>query len=206
MMEFFRCKLIVFLVVLSFTLQSCTGIENLVSSNKSNQTSSKTRPSSQASSRSPAHVENLAQKHIRAGNYQKMINTYNYEHLKQPRDVQLMQGYARSLNSIKTTADNAYEQKNYASAGRIYYILQKNYGKFNPIVQMLSFNNAYLSTRLFYCKKNLSIQGFQEYRKGNINSALVSWQDVLEIDPNNTEIKEAIEKAKLQQKNLAQKR
>ena len=71
---------------------------------------------------------------------------------------------------------------------------------------MLSFNNAYLSTRLFSCKKNLSIQGFQEYRKGNINSALVSWQDVLEIDPNNKEIKEAIEKAKLQQKNLAQKR
>ncbi len=201
-MLFFGIKLIFFVFVLSFTLQSCTGIKNLVSSKSSVHTSSNTKNTTQASSQSPDQVADLAQKNIKAGNYQKAINIYSNECRKQPRHSQLVQMYAKSLDNIKSTADNAFEKRDFACAGRIYYVLQNNYGKFSHIVQMLSFNIAYLNSRLSYCKKSLSIQGFQEYRKGHLNSALVSWQGVIDIDPNNKDIKEAIRTAKLQQKNL----
>jgi hypothetical protein len=46
------------------------------------------------------------------------------------------------------------------------------------------------------------MQGFQEYRERHIHSALLSWQGVLDIDPDNKDIKEAIRTATLQQKNL----
>lgn len=69
---------------------------------------------------------------------------------------------------------------------------------------MLSFNAPYLNTRLSHCKKSLSVQGFQEYRNGRINNALLLWQGVLDIDPNNKDIKEAVRTAKLQQKNLSE--
>jgi tetratricopeptide (TPR) repeat protein len=201
-MKLFRLKLILFVFILSFTLQSCTGIKNLVATKSSVRTPSPNKPTTQASSQSPDQVANLAQKHINAGNYQKAINIYRSEHRKHPQDLQFMQMYAKSLDSIKSTADDAFEKKDFAYAGRIYYVLKKNYGKFSHVVQMLSFDNAYLNAKLSYCKKFLSIKGFQEYREGHLNSALVSWQCVLDIDPNNKNIKETMRTAKLQQKNL----
>lgn len=203
MMYFFRqIILIIFVLILSFILQSCTGMKNVMSSNDSAQKTSNSRTDSDVPSKSPTQVENSVQKHIKSGDYQKMVNVYNSEHRKQPRDLQLMQKYANSLNSAKSTADNALEKNDYAYASRIYYILRKNYGKFSHFNQLLSFNKAYLNDKLSYCKKNLSIQGFQEYRKGNIDTALASWQDALYIDPKNEEIKEAMAKAKQQKKNL----
>lgn len=114
----------------------------------------------------------------------------------------MMKEYAKSLEGIKSTADKALEKRDFASAGRMYYVLQDNYTKFNNVTQMLTFNSAYLNTKLSYCKKSLSMQGFQEYRKGNINKAIVLWQSLLVIDPNNKDIKEAVRTATLQQKNL----
>ena len=110
----------------------------------------------------------LAKKHMEAGEYQKAIDIYSDECRKQPKDLPLVKEYAKSLEGIKSTADKALEKGDFASAGRMYYVLQNNYAKFNDVAQMLSFNSAYLNTKLSYCKKTLSMQGFQEYRKGNL--------------------------------------
>jgi len=202
MMKLFRLMTVVLVIILSLTLQSCNGIKNLIAPKSSVRTPSHNKPATQSSSQSPTQVANLAQKHIKAGNYQKAINIYSSEHSRHPHDLQLMQMYAKGLDSIKSTADDAFGKKDFAYAGRIYYVLQKNYGKLSHVVQMLSFDNAYLHAKLSYCKKSLSIKGFQEYREGHLHSALASWQCVLDIDPNNKDIKEAMKTAKLQQKNL----
>lgn len=193
-MQLFKLKLILFVLIISFTIQSCAGIRNPVSSNA--------KPTKQASIQSPTEVANLAQKNIKAGNYQKAINIYISACRKQPRDLQLIKMYANSLDDIKLTADNAFEKKDFTYAGRIYYVLQKNYAKYSQVVKTLSFDNAYLNTKLSKCKKSLSMQGFQEYREGRLNSALALWQGVLDIDPNNKDIQEAVRTAKRQQKNL----
>jgi tetratricopeptide (TPR) repeat protein len=203
MMKLLRMKLIFFVFVFSFSLQSCSGIKNLVSSdNKSSGKKSAKGNTGQEYSQSPARVEKLAQRNIKAGNYQKAINIYSIECHKQPRNSQLMQMYAKSLNGMRSMADSAFANRDLAVAGRIYYTLEKNYPRFNHVAPMLSFDDAYLNNRLSYCRKFLSTQGFQEYRNGRLNSALLSWRSVLDIDPDNEDIKEAMRTATLQQKNL----
>jgi tetratricopeptide (TPR) repeat protein len=139
---------------------------------------------------------------MEAGEYQKAIDTYSGEYRKQPQDRSLIKEYAKSLDGIKSTADKRLEKGDLAVAGRLYNILQNNYKKFKGFEQMLSFNNAYLNTKLTYCKKTLSKQGFEEYRKGDLHKAIVLWQGLLAIDPHNKAIKEAVRTATQQQKNL----
>ncbi|NMD40051.1 MAG: hypothetical protein GYA83_04585, partial [Deltaproteobacteria bacterium] len=80
-----------------------------------------------------------------------------------------------------------------------------NYASFSGLKEMLSFDDAYLNTKLSSCRKNLSRQGFEQYRKGNIERAIALWQDLLAIDPENKDIKAAVRTATQQQKNLQDK-
>jgi hypothetical protein len=217
-MDLLRLKLLLLILILLLTVHSCAEMKSLISPKSPVKTSAHVKhtqqaPSqeqtlarqNQAASQAPVQAATLAKKHMEAGEYQKAIDIYIDECRKQPKDLPLVKEYAKSLEGIKSTAEKALEKRDFASAGRMYYILQNNYAKFNNVVQMLTFNNAYLNTKLAYCKKSLSMQGFQEYRKGNLNKAIVLWQSLLVIDPDNKDIKEAVRTATLQQKNLQEK-
>jgi tetratricopeptide (TPR) repeat protein len=108
----------------------------------------------------------------------------------------------KSLEDIKSAADKVLEEEDFASAGRNYNVLLKNYPRFKGFEKKLSFNRTYLNIKLSHCKQSLSKQGFQEYRKGNLSGAIALWKSLLAIDPHNKEIKEALRIAKLQQNNL----
>lgn len=218
MMDLLRPKLLLFVLIPLLTLQSCAQMKSWISPKSPVKTSAHVKhtpqaPSqeqtldrqNQAASQAPVQAATLAKKHMEAGEYQKAIDIYSDECRKQPKDLPLVKEYAKSLEGIKSTADKALEKRDFASAGRMYYVLQNNYAKFNDVAQMLSFNSAYLNTKLSYCKKSLSMQGFQEYRKGNLTKAIMLWQSLLVIDPNNKDIKEAVRTATLQQKNLQEK-
>jgi hypothetical protein len=133
---------------------------------------------------------------------QKAIDAYNVEHRKHPQDQALVKEYVKSLEDIKSAADKALDKEDFAPAGRNYNVLLKNYPCFKGFEKRLSFNSSYLNMKLSHCKQSLSKQGFQEYRKGNLSHAISLWQVLLAIDPHNTEIKDALRTAKLQQKNL----
>lgn len=111
----------------------------------------------------------------------------------------------KSIENIKSAADKAFDKEDFASAGMNYYILLKNYSHFKGFGKKLSFNSTHLNEKLNYCKKALFKQGFQEYRKGNLSEAIALWEDLLAIDPQNTDIKESLRTAKLQQENLQKK-
>lgn len=49
-------------------------------------------------------------------------------------------------------------------------------------------------------------RALDEYRKGNLAGAISIWKSILEFDPNNADIKKAINTATIQLKNLQQKR
>jgi hypothetical protein len=109
------------------------------------------------------------------------------------------------IKDIKSVADQAFEKEDFVSAGKNYDVRLKNYPHFKGFDKKLSFNSTYLDEKLSLCKKTIAIQGLQEYRKGNLSGAIALWQDLIAIDPHNTEIKEALSTAKLQQKNLQEK-
>jgi cytochrome c-type biogenesis protein CcmH/NrfG len=48
------------------------------------------------------------------------------------------------------------------------------------------------------CREGLTKTGLEEYRKGNLAKAISVWEDLLSFDPDNTEIKKAVDTARTQ--------
>jgi len=176
-----------------------------ISPKSSVKASAPVKDSSQKSNHTSAQAANLVKEHIKAGGWQKAIDVYNVEYRKHPHDQALVREYVKSIENIKSAADKALDKEDFASAGRIYDVLLKNYAHFKGFEKKLSFNSTHLNEKLSYCKKALFKQGFQEYRKGNLSGSIAIWQGLLEIDPQNTDVKESLKTAKLQQKNLQEK-
>ena len=197
--------LLVFIGMLLPIVMSCAEMKSWISPKNSVQTSAPVKDYSQTSSQTPTQAANPAKKHMDAGEYQKAIDVYNVEYQKHPHDLSLAREYVKSVENIASAADKALDKKDFASAGRNYDVLLKNYAHFKGLDKELSFNNIYLNEKLCYCKKAIFKQGFQEYRKGNLGEAIALWQDLLIIDPQNTDIKKALRTARLQQKNLQEK-
>jgi tetratricopeptide (TPR) repeat protein len=143
---------------------------------------------------------------MEAGEYQKALEEYGVRYRKHPGDQALTKQYVKSVEEMKAAADKACDEKEYATAGRIYDLLLKRYAQFKNFAHMLTFNKAYLDQKLSLCKKSLSVMGFQEYRKGNLNEAITMWRGLLMIDPHNEDIRKALNTATEQQKNLQTKK
>ncbi len=153
-----------------------------------------------------ASVQELsrARQYVTKGEYQKAIDFYNAEHKRHPKDRELVKEYVKSLEEIKTAARRALSREDFAIAGKIYYVLLKNFPDFKDFADLLSFDRARLNARLTACKAVLYEKGLQEYRKGNLSDAISIWHDYLAIDPDNKDIQKALNTAKTQQKNLRQ--
>ncbi|MGZ6248789.1 MAG: tetratricopeptide repeat protein [Syntrophales bacterium] len=195
-----RIKLLFLGLTLLLIVQSCATVKSWISPKSPDQTP--TKSSVETSPKSPIQPQTHAKQLMDAGEYQKVINAYNVEYRKQPQDPSLVKDYVKSLEDIKSAADKVFEEEDFASAGRNYNVLLKNYPRFKGLDKRLSFNRTYLNTKLSRCKQSLSKQGFEEYRKGNLSGAIALWKSLLAIDPHNKEIKEALRIAKLQQNNL----
>jgi tetratricopeptide (TPR) repeat protein len=142
---------------------------------------------------------------MEAGEYEKALDEYDAGHRKHPRDQVLTTEYVKSIEDLRSIADKSWDAKESAPAGRMYDLLLKRYGQFKNFAEMLTFNRTYLDQKLALCKKSLSVRGFQEYRKGNLNEAILQWQGLLSLDPNNKDIKKAMLTATGQQRNLQRK-
>jgi tetratricopeptide (TPR) repeat protein len=226
-----KSKRLVLIIMLLPFVQSCAEMKSWISPKSSVKTSAPVKDSSQASIRGSAQTANPAKKHsvktsapvkdssqtsiqgsaqaanpakehMEAGEYRKAIEVYDIEYRKCPHDQALVGEYVKSIENIKSVADKAFDKEDFASAGRNYDVLLKNYSNFKGFDEKLSFNATHLNEKLCSCKKAIFKQGFQEYRKGNLSGAIALWEDLLVIDPQNTDIKEALRTAKLQQKNL----
>lgn len=158
----------------------------------------KTTPHPQASVQAPDQVrQNSA-----TGQSNQVLDSYKTEIDKAPQNQDLFKDYAKSLESMNTAAEKAYSRQDFAAACKTYHLLLKRYPDFKNATHLLSFNRTQLSSRLTDCKTALYQKGFQEYREGNLMKAIATWQDYLEIDPDNATIKKALSTAKAQEKNL----
>jgi tetratricopeptide (TPR) repeat protein len=195
-----RTKLFFFVLTFLLIVPSCATVKSWISPKSPDQTP--TKSAVETSPKSPVQTQTRAKQFMDAGEYKKAIDAYNVEYRKQPQDPSLVKEYVKSLEDIKSAADKALEEEDFAAAGRNYNVLLKNYPRFKGFAKKLSFNKTYLNTKISHCKQSLSKQGFQEYRKGNLSGAIALWKSLLAIDPHNKEIKEALRIAKLQQNNL----
>jgi tetratricopeptide (TPR) repeat protein len=200
MIKMHRSELLVFMLVLLPFVWSCAETKGRTSPAEMPASPAKVTP--QTPHASSAGTYGMAKKHLDAGDYQKAIAIYDIAYKNNPHDRALLMEYARGIEYIKTAADEALKREEFLSACMSYHVLMKRYPDLEDSNMTLSFDSTLLDENFSGCKNMLSKQGFEEYRKGNLRQAIVLWQSLLGIDPDNTVIQKALDTAKLQQKNL----
>jgi tetratricopeptide (TPR) repeat protein len=151
-------------------------------------------------------VEKQVQYHLKRGDFQTAIDAYGELYLQYPSDPFVQDSYLRVLESIKFTADVAFINNKFALAGLIYKILLKNYPSPIHLRRLLTYNSELLDVKIENCRKILFENGLERYRSGNLPQAISIWRSILRFDPENPEVKKAVDTAILQSRNLERKR
>jgi tetratricopeptide (TPR) repeat protein len=147
-------------------------------------------------------AEKQARSCLKNGDVQKGIDIYRGLIQQYPWDTTVRNGYVSLLESIKGQADLDFKRKDFAQAGRTYRILLKNYSSLSHLNRFFSYNAGLLDTGIETCRKILFEDALEQYRSGNLSQAISIWKNILTFDPENLEVKKAMDKAILQTRNL----
>jgi tetratricopeptide (TPR) repeat protein len=147
-------------------------------------------------------IEEQVSSYLKAGKFQRAIDICKEIYPKYPQDPTVRSVYIKTLESIKSSGDRAFERSDFALAGCVYEILLKNFSSVSHLNGSFSFNRDGLTEKIRNCKKILFENGLEQYRSGNLNQAISLWKSILAFDPENQEIKKAVDIAILQSKNL----
>jgi tetratricopeptide (TPR) repeat protein len=147
-------------------------------------------------------AEEQVSSHLGAGKFQRAIDIYKEIYQKYPEDPTVRSGYIKTLESIKSGGDRAFERSDFALAGCLYVILLRNFSSGGRLNGSFSFDRDGLAARIGDCKKILFEKGLEQYRSGNLSQAISLWKSILVFDPENQEIKKAVGVASLQFRNL----
>jgi tetratricopeptide (TPR) repeat protein len=147
-------------------------------------------------------AEKQAQSCLKSGDVQKGIDIYRGLIQQYPWDTTVRNGYVSLLESIKGQADLDFKREDLALAGRTYKILLKHYSSLNRLGRSLSYNSGLLNIKIENCRKILFENGLEKYRSGDLGQAISIWRSILTFNPENPEVKKAVDRAILQSKNL----
>lgn len=146
--------------------------------------------------------ERLSRRYLNTGDFEKAISTYRTCYRQYPKDPGLLEKFIHTLESIKLQADEASSKEDFVSAGKAYQALLKSYKYFKTFEKSLSFFEKQLDDGLKNCTLQLKREGLAQYRRGELAEAISTWKGILIFDPDNAEIKKAIETATTQLKRI----
>ena len=139
---------------------------------------------------------------LETGDFKRAIDVHREFFQRYPQDTTVRSAYIKTLESIKMKADRAFEKSDFALAGHIYQTLVRNISPATPLSRFLSFDRGGLTKRVEGCRKTLFEKGLERYRSGDLNRAIFLWKEILVFDPENPEVRRAVDMAVLQSKNL----
>lgn len=148
-----------------------------------------------------ALCERQFRQEVAAGNCGKALAAYQGALKDYPGDKGVRSRYAKRIAEIAEVAAKALAAKDYGQAGRIHGLLLKS---LEPLAGPEAAGGhavpspEALEEKIRLCAAELTNLGLVEYRKGNLESAIASWDDLLTFDPGNVEIKKAVETARAQ--------
>jgi tetratricopeptide (TPR) repeat protein len=153
-----------------------------------------------------ALVDAQARQEMKAGNLAKALGSYTPLFKEYPRDSGLSSRYLRIVQDIEALGDKARADGNFAQAGLIFALLLENFPALEERQATPPLTKAELAAGLALCREGLTKTGLREYRNGNLAKAIAVWESLLVFDPDNAEIKKAVETAKTQLNEILKKK
>ena len=150
-------------------------------------------------------MRKVSEQCIVQGDYKSAMDVYADAGRKYPDHPALSSNYHKTIEDIHRAADDAFTREDFASSGRAYFVLLKNYPNYQELIPELSFDKGFLHARSEDCRSHLLQGALADYRKGNLAKAISIWKSILAFDPNNSGIAKAIDTATIQLKNLQHK-
>jgi tetratricopeptide (TPR) repeat protein len=131
-----------------------------------------------------------AQMELEAGRFQRAIDIYEELHQKYPQDPAVQSGYIRTLESIRSSGDRAFEKKDFKMAEDIYEILAKNWSRFADLGPSLSFNRSYLEKKAKTSTCLLVRGQVSSYLKaGDFQRAIDLWKEIHQKYPRDLSVR-----------------
>ncbi|MBN2245208.1 MAG: hypothetical protein JW755_05120, partial [Candidatus Aminicenantes bacterium] len=143
-------------------------------------------------------VDNL----LKTDDYSKAIALYQTLFNDYLGDRSVAQNFMKTVSSIYQRGETAFKNNDLVMSGCIHYALLKNYDLIRRSDLSFPFSNSSLQDRIKWCSDNLTKKGLEYYRKGNLKEAIPIWKGILTFDPENVEIKKAIENSEEQLKKI----
>lgn len=153
-----------------------------------------------------ARSEIQARSALSAGDYAKAIEAYKALLQTYPDDQTLRENLIKTATEIHQNGIKAQQGENYVKAGKAYAVLLNNYRFFSRFSPSLPFSDKSLGEGLKQCRMHLTRKGLELYRKGKLKEAISIWEGILQFDPENVEIKKAIDNATVQLKKIKKKK
>jgi tetratricopeptide (TPR) repeat protein len=135
---------------------------------------------------------------LRAGRYDKALAVYRAGLREYPGDKTLGSAYAGAVDELEAIGSKALAADDYAKAGTVYALLFRNFTSFDKLSTRPGVSKEKLAEAIELCRSGLTKNGLAEYRKGNLEKAIATWESLLVFDPENAEIRKAVETAKAQ--------
>lgn len=153
-----------------------------------------------------AILDGQAQQELKAGNYAKALDLYPLLLKEYPGDADLAASCMRTVQEIKAAGDKALADRDFGQSGKVNALLLKNFPAFEGLEPAPAFTRTDLEKAIAACRESLTKMGLSEYRKGNLAKAIAVWEELLAFDPENAEIKKAVETAKTQLNEIIKKK
>lgn len=139
---------------------------------------------------------NKGEKYFQQGDYRQALLNCSIHLEDSPEHIELKNFCRNVFMNIKTLAGELYRKGDYKTAGLMYkYLIE-----YKP--KPLKIETKDIQNMKSECIKGLSEKALHNYRKGNLQEAIATWNDLLEIDPSNSEAKKSLSTASMQLKNI----
>lgn len=144
----------------------------------------------------PGSTVRASESFMAIGKYKNALDTYSgaYDEYRS----ELRKNYIAAGNKVRTIADAAYKQRNFAEAGSIYHILLTSNIVARDFAPSLTFDTRYLSRRINACSKVFMEIGLVQYREEKLAEAIATWKKALAFDPENKAVIKAVDTARRQ--------
>ncbi len=148
--------------------------------------------------------ERRARQSLAAGDYSRTLDSFRSLPPGVLQEPRVSSGMKRMMEELKRAAEGALARKDFVAAGKGYAALQDGFPLADRAGLELGFSRSVPREGIKTCRTQLTKDGLDLYRKGRLKEAIAIWEGLLEFDPENAEIRKAVETASEQLKKLKQ--